>query len=120
MATEAPTPNAAPGGAGSGRAGGPGDRVAGRTAERWTAIVSSERAGALGFGEATLSTHGEPCQRPDGRAQATGAAAVSVSFIRLVSIAMPGPIVVATVSVLTYLPLAADGLARRISSTAVR
>ena len=48
------------------------------------------------------------------------AAASAVPLIRFVSIAIPGPIVVETVSVFTYLPLAADGRARRISSTTVR
>jgi hypothetical protein len=47
-------------------------------------------------------------------------AAVSVSRILLGSIGIPGPIVVETVRLLTYLPLAADGLALRISSTAVK
>ena len=51
------------------------------------------------------------------RSRYADSVAVSVSLIRFASIAMPGPIVVEIVSVLTYLPLAADGRARRISST---
>jgi hypothetical protein len=47
-------------------------------------------------------------------------AAVSVSRILLGSIGIPGPIVVETVRLFTYFPLAADGLALRISSTAVK
>ena len=45
---------------------------------------------------------------------------VSVSFIRLASIVIPGPIVDATVRLFTYLPLAALGLARSSSSTTAR
>ena len=43
-----------------------------------------------------------------------------IAFIRFVSIEMPGPIVVETVRLITYLPFAADGFARRTSSTTVR
>jgi hypothetical protein len=43
--------------------------------------------------------------------------AVAVSFSREGSSAIPGPIVVESVIVLMYLPFAADGFARMISST---
>jgi len=47
-------------------------------------------------------------------------AARGTTSICVVSIRIPGPIVVETASVFTYLPLAADGFARRISSTTAR
>ena len=47
-------------------------------------------------------------------------AASAVPFIRFGSIGTPGPIVVETVSVFTYLPFALDGRARMISSTTAR
>ena len=45
---------------------------------------------------------------------------VSVSLIRFASIVMPGPMVLAIVRLLMYLPLAALGFARSSSSTTAR
>lgn len=43
-----------------------------------------------------------------------------MSFRRWVSSRMPGPIVELIAAVFTYVPFAADGFARRISSTTAR
>ena len=68
----------------------------------------------------------EPARGAGSRARAVTSHALGVSaasivpLIRFVSIGTPGPIVVETVRVFTYLPLAAEGRARMISSTTAR
>src|SRR6266540_1521610 len=54
------------------------------------------------------------------RAQPGTAAPSATSRTRVVSIRIPGPMVLDTVTVFRYRPLAVDGLARRISSTTDR
>ena len=64
-----------------------------------------------------LSAH---LPRGSDRTRCQLARAASVSFSRLVSSGMPGPMVGATVALITYLPLAAEGLARSTSSTTAK